>query len=372
MASSDTSDMPTVGMGMSGAGAVLGISVVDAAVTSVVRGGAGEIIASNIVDLAEPSPIAAQVAITELIESVPFAVDQIFIACARPSTGTFLADAFGVKPGAPAWASKVSVADLPIALAEVARAEQTRGGIVAVVDLDREGVPVAGRSIITVDTTNGTIIGASEFNHGSPAPITSPDGANAVSDAVVTMPGGAAVTQVLCCGPGAELPGLSPALEYAVSRPVNVVSMPTLATATGAAIAALRTAPVAPPAPAPAPVPARTTNNSTQWWLVGAGIVASLLLGGIVGALLAGGGNDEPEVVATTSTVTQTEEAETITETQAPDTETVVRVETSTVTAPPSTTTETTTETLPPSTVTETETETVEITVEPESPTDGE
>ena len=49
--------------------------------------------------------------------------------------------------------------DFPVALAEVARVEPTRGGVIAVVDLDAEGVPSAGRSIITVDVQSGAIVG---------------------------------------------------------------------------------------------------------------------------------------------------------------------------------------------------------------------
>ena len=48
------------------------------------------------------------------------------------------------------------------------------------------------------------------------------------------------MAQVLCTGTGVELPGVAPAFEYAVARPVSIATAPTLAGATGAAISAQR------------------------------------------------------------------------------------------------------------------------------------
>ena len=101
---------------------------------------------------------AAFDAITELIDSVPMAVDAIGIAASRQSTGDYLARQFALGVLVPAWVPKVRMVDFPVALAEVARVEPTRGGVIAVVDLDAEGVPSAGRSIITVDVQSGAIV----------------------------------------------------------------------------------------------------------------------------------------------------------------------------------------------------------------------
>jgi len=311
------SEAPTVPVGRheaGGNGSVLGLTITDDAIVSVVRGPAGDIVASNIVDLEDgTSEESAFDAITELIDSVPMAVDAIGIAASRQSTGDYLARQFAPGVLVPAWVPKVRMVDFPVALAEVARVEPTRGGVIAVVDLDAEGVPSAGRSIITVDVQSGAIVGTAEFNDGSPAPITEPEGANAVADAVTTMPGGASVAQVLCTGTGAELPGVAPAFEYAVARPVSIATAPTLAGATGAAISAQRLSaePVGTTVRTPvAAVVDKPEAPRRRWWPAAAAIVGALLLGGIVGALIGGGSESEPETVSNiadaTATVTRT------------------------------------------------------------------
>ena len=306
------SEAPTVPVGRreaAGSGSVLGLTVTDEAIISVVRGPAGDIVASNIVDLVDSTPQDAFDAITELVDSVPLAVDAIGIAASRQSTGGYLAERFAPGASAPMWSPKVRMVDFSVALAEVARAEPTRGGIIAVVDLDGEGVPSAGRSIITVDVQSGAIVGTAEFNDGAPEPITEPAGANAVADAVTTMPGGSSVAQVLCTGAGAELPGVAPAFEYAVARPVSIATAPTLAGATGAAMSAQRMS-VEPPGPTVrtrvAAVADTPTSPPRRWWPAAAAIVGALALGGIIGALIAGGSDSEPEKLASTSDATAT------------------------------------------------------------------
>ena len=358
-----TGESPTVGVrNTTGAatGAVLGVSVVDDSVTSVVKGAQGEILASNIVDLTDASAQSAEQAITELVESVPFAVDTIAITCARPETAEYLAAVMNTDPNRPAWAETVSVADLPVALAEVARIEPSRGGIVSVVDLDRAGVPSPGRSIITVDTATGTIVGASEFKDGTPAPVTEPDGAIAIADAVTTMPGGTNVTQVICTGIGAELPGVAPALEYAVAKPVSLATQPSLAAASGAASSVRRS--LQAPAAGPTKSAGAAGLGKQRYWLIGAAIAGALLLGGIAIAALTGGGGDAA-VPASTVTVTETPEASTVTETGTPRTNTVVEERVETVTQPRATQTQTQTQTVTPPPVTVTDTTTVVVTV---------
>lgn len=361
------SEAPTVGVGRhesAGNGSVLGVAVTDDAIISIVRGPAGDIVASNIVDLVAGTPQDAFDAVAELIDSVPMAVDAIGIAASREPTGAFLAEQVALGPSAPVWAAKVRMVDFPVALAEVARAEPTLGGVVAVVDLDGAGVPSSGRSIITVDVQSGAIVGTASFNDGSPAPITEPDGANAVADAVTTMPGGAAVVQVICTGAGAAVPGVAPAFEYAVARPVSIATAPELAVATGVAVSAHRllSEPVRPVrTPAAAAVVGDTPQaQPRRWWPAAAAIVGALALGAIAGAVIADSAGSGEEKVSTasdaTATVTRTttktvnRSRATVTETVRGDGATVTERNTETATA---TTTRTATRT-----VTETATET--------------
>ena len=119
------SEAPTVPVGRreaAGSGSVLGLTVTDEAIISVVRGPAGDIVASNIVDLVDSTPQDAFDAITELVDSVPLAVDAIGIAASRQSTGGYLAERFAPGASAPMWSPKVRMVDFPVALAEVARA----------------------------------------------------------------------------------------------------------------------------------------------------------------------------------------------------------------------------------------------------------
>lgn len=80
---------------------VLGISVVDDQIASVVRDADGHILASNLVDLPDPSAPAVETAIVELVESVPVVVDQIGVSVSREDVRKHLAQVFasdGIRP----------------------------------------------------------------------------------------------------------------------------------------------------------------------------------------------------------------------------------------------------------------------------------
>ncbi|GAA3721178.1 hypothetical protein [Gordonia hankookensis] len=336
------------------AGSVLGISVIEDQIVSVVRGGDGEIVASNLVDLSDPSAQSAETAIHELVDSVPYDIDRIGIACARPATQSYLQANLAPGTSRPGWYEKVAVTDMPAALAEVARGSAGVRGIVAVVDLDRTAVPSPGSSVVTLDSATGEVLGTAEFAYGSPGPVTDPAHATAVAEAVIAAPGGSSVTSVLCTGPGADVPGAVSALGYALARPVAAADQPALSSAVGAAILALR----------PGAVSGGSSNR--RWWLIGAAMAGALVLGAIAASAVFAGVDATEEKAPTTTTVTAAPSTITVTSTAQPRTETQTAVETSTVTRDRQTVTKTTTETesaADPATVTETET-TTETTTE--------
>lgn len=358
----DTTSDRTAAGGSPTAGSILGISVVEDQVSSVVRSADGDIVASNLVDLPDPSAQSAESAIHELVDSVPYEIDRIGIACARPATQSYLQTAMSPGTSRPGWYDKVVVTDLPAALAEVARSVPTNKGIIAVIDLDRSAVPSPGSSVVTLDSATGEILGTAEFAYGSPGPVTDPAHASAVADAVIAAPGGSSVTSVICTGPGAEVPGAVAALGYALARPVTVVDQPALAAAVGAATIASRPGGVH-----------RGASSSRRWWMIGAAMVGALVLGAIAASAVFAGVDAAEERSAPTSTVTQTPPAVTVTKTAEPVTETRTDVDTTTVTRPRQTVTRTTTETQTEtetatdgSTVTVTETETSTVTALPD------
>ncbi|OUC79970.1 hypothetical protein [Gordonia lacunae] len=339
---------------------VLGISVVDDQISSVVRDADGHILASNLVDLPDASAAGAEAAIVELVDSVPVEVDRIGISASRADVRDHLARVFAPGAGTgPSWSGKVVVTGYAAALAEIACTHSPRGGVVAVVDLDRNAAPAAGTTLATVDTASGAVLGTADFTPGQVASVTDPDAASQLATAVTRLPRGRDVTSVIVVGPGAQLPGIAPAFEYASQRPVTVADNPSLASALGAADAAV----VAPAGPA---VAARTSTGR-RWWFVGAAIGAAVFLGavGITLILTAESTIAEPAPVTVTETpaaVTSTEQA-TVTETE---TETSVRTTTVTRTPRPVTRTETVTESAPETyTVTETETVTAPAAGEP-------
>ncbi|AFR50775.1 hypothetical protein [Gordonia sp. KTR9] len=330
---------------------VLGISVVDDQISSVVRDADGHILASNLVDLPDASAAGAEAAIVELVDSVPVEVDRIGISASRADVRDHLARVFA--PGAatgPSWSDKVVVTGYAAALAEIACTYSTRGGVVAVVDLDRNAAPAAGTTLATVDTASGAVLGTADFAPGEIASVTDPDAASRLATTVSGLPRGRDVTSVIVVGPGAQLPGIAPAFEYAAQRPVTVADNPSLASAIGAADAAVV---------APATAVATRTSTGRRWWFVGAAIGAAVFLGavGITLLLTAESSIAEPAapvtVTETPAAVTSTEQA-TVTETE---TATDVRTTTVTSTPRPVTRTETVTESAAETeTVTETET----------------
>lgn len=335
---------------------VLGISVVDDQIASVVRDADGHILASNLVDLPDPSAPAVETAIVELVESVPVVVDQIGVSVSREDVRKHLAQVFASETAAESWYDRVVVTGYASALAEIACTHATRGGVVAVVDLDRDAAPAAGTAMATIDTTSGAVLGTADFTTNRLAPVTDPDGASELSTAVTKLPRGRDITSIIVVGPGAELPGIAPAVEYAAQRPVTVAGNPPLASAIGAADAAL----VALSAPAAAP----RVSTGRRWWFVGAAIGAAVFLGAVGLALILAGEGETPEPVSVTITetpaaVTVTADATTVTRTE---TETQARTTTVTTAPRPVTRTTTVTEEIPgPFTVTETETTTIEV-----------
>ncbi|GAC67455.1 hypothetical protein [Gordonia soli] len=337
------------------AGTALGVSVIEDQIASVVRGADGQVLASNLVDLRDGRPQTVVDAIDELATSVPYHVETIGIACARPSIQAHLTSALSFGPGSPDWHRRVFVTDLPAALAEVARTEATRGGVVALVDLGRDGAPSPGLSIVTVDTATGEVLGTSEFADGTPGAVTDPSGATALADAIHSTPGSDSVNTAIVTGAGAELPGVAPALEYALGRPVRVANQPSLAPAVGSAVVAQT------PPPEPVGVVGPSSTVSRRWWMIGGAVAAALLLGAIaVTAVYATVSTRQDSAVPSvvTTTVTEQPSRATVTRTAEPVTETVTESESA---RPRETVTResTVTRTRPGTTVTLTETETV-------------
>ncbi|MBA5847496.1 hypothetical protein [Gordonia amicalis] len=335
---------------------VLGISVVDDQIASVVRDADGHILASNLVDLPDSSAPAVEAAIIELVDSVPVVVDQIGVSASREDVRKHLAQAFASDAAGESWHRRVVVTGYASALAEIACTHATRGGVVAVVDLDRDAAPAAGTTVATVDTTSGAVLGTADFTTDRLAPVTDPDGASALATAVTKLPRGRDITSIIVVGPGAEMPGIAPAFEYAAQRPVTVAANPPLASAIGAADAAL--------VALSAPAGATRVSTGRRWWFVGAAIGAAVFLGAVGLTLILAAERATPEAVPVTVTetpaaVTVTADATTVTETE---TETPqARTTTVTSTPRPVTRTTTVTEEVSAATITETETTTIEV-----------
>ncbi len=350
------------------ASVVLGISVVDDQIASVVRDADGNILASNLVDLPDPSAQGAEAAIVELVESVPVVVDRIGVSVSREDVRRHLAQAFAPSsPGTPEWADRVTVTDYSAALTEMACTHATRGGVVAVVDLDRDAAPAAGTTLATVDTASGAVLGTTRFEPGQVYPVPDPDGASRLAAAIGKLPRGGEISSIVVAGPGAEVPGIAPAIEYASQRPVTVVDNPSLASALGAADAA---------AALETPGPTQRVSTGRRWWFVGAAIGAAVFLGAVGLTLIVAAERDTPEpapvtVTRTPAAVTVTADAKTVTETR---TEVETRERTTTVTSTPRPVTRTTTVTEseePVATVTETTTTTVTVPVPGQAPAYG-
>ncbi|GAB18726.1 hypothetical protein GOEFS_062_00350, partial [Gordonia effusa NBRC 100432] len=339
-------------------GHVLGIAVVDRQIASVVHDAEGALLASNLVELDVESPSTVEAAINDLVESVPYEVDSIGLACADPHLMETLAQRFVLTPGRPAWYELVTVTDVAPALAQVAIAESQRPGTVAIVNLDENSAPAPGLSIVTVDTATGAITAQSDFDAqhdtAQPSAVIDPAGANTVADAVSSLPGADTLTSVIFTGPGAALPGVAPAFEYAMQRPVQIASQPLYSIASGAAVVSTQ-------------LPAHTTvepvdyerANRRRWAIIIAAVAGAFFIALIAGvAVLFGTGKAQraiegPTVSVTTATVTSTQPGRTVTTTEVRQGDTTVRTQRVT---PPRTTI---TRTVPGAGTTVTETQTV-------------
>ncbi|WLP92448.1 hypothetical protein [Gordonia sp. NB41Y] len=364
--------------------AVLGVSVLGEEIAMVVRDATGDIVASNLVELTDGAPASAAAAFADLVESAPFRVADIVIACARDDVRAHLESVMH-GPSAPAWASSVGFVDLPSVLAQAARREAD--GVVVAVALDGSGAVAAGRTIALVDASHGTAVEALEVPVGQQVPVTYPEGLQPLADYLAAS----SVPRVVCVGSGADTPGVVGAIESAGVR-VTVVPAPVFALAQGttqllattthritpavgaaapvpvAAVAAAVPPGAAPTAPAdPALLATAPTTSSARgrtgfglrWWAIGgaAGVAALVCLTVLV-ALFTGDDGTSPAATTSTVTVPGTTEQVTVTRTVAGDAATVTdeQTVTRTVTASPQTrTTE--------RTVTETVTETAEATV---------
>ncbi len=218
---------------------VLGIAVVDRQVASVIHDADGSLLASNLIELDLESPGSVEEALHELMGSIPYDVDSIGLACADSALTESMMQRLAPGPGRPDWYNRITVTDVAPALAQVAVTEGTSGGMVALVNLDESSAPTPGLSIVTVDSATGAVKARSHFDqahsHDEPSAVVDPVGANTVAGAIASMPGGDAVTSVICTGPGASIPGVAPAFEYAMQRPVQIAQQPVYAIASGAA-----------------------------------------------------------------------------------------------------------------------------------------
>lgn len=378
-----TAVTPTSGRDPGGS-VTLGVSVVGDEIASVViRPGAGgdEIAASNLVDLPDYLPESAAAAITELVESVPFEVDHLIVSCSRPSTRNYLAQAFTPGPSTPSWYQITSVDDIAGAMLAVARSSPRGAGVSAVVNLARTGEPADGVCVALVDNTTGRLLDTRDNSTLQGIAVTDPRGADEVARLILDADGGSRLGAVVCTGSGAELPGVAPALEYAVTRPVMIADMPALALAVGAAATPARTTAI--PAGEPggsafAAAPTRAPRDATglRWWALGAVIGVAVLLGAIGLTALHASGDDAaatPDSAPTTVTVTDTPQRATVTREGevATETATETRREVRTTTVRPPTVTRTVQAPAVTETETETTTEIRTTTVEVPGQTEG-
>lgn len=353
---------------------VLGVSVVGDEIASVVTrsaGGGDEIAASNLVDLPDHLPESAAAAITELVESVPFEVDHLVVSCTRPSTRDYLAQTFTPGPSTPAWYQSTSVDDISTAMVAVALRSPGGAGATAVVNLARPGQPADGVCVALVDHTTGQLLDTRDNSTTQGIPVTDPQGADEFARLILSADGGSRLSSVVCVGAGAELPGVAPALEYALARPVSIAEMPALALAAGAAATPAATT-VMPASESvaggytAAPIRAPRDATGLRWWALGAVIGVAVLLGAIGLTALHASGDDNSatsDSPASTVTVTDTPQRATVTrqDDAVTETETETRREVRTTTVTPPTVTRTTE--APAATQTETQTVTDTATV---------
>lgn len=280
---------------------VLGISITDLEIASVVAdAGTGEVLARNFVELTGPGPGLAFDAIYQLVESAPITASAITIACSDSGIQLAIADIItaGVVPdfllppnpeasGAapkPDWFSRTAIVGVPVAFAEVAARQSGSRGVVVVADLDPFGALFPGQSVALVDTETRSVVGASASSPlGDRLPVTEPDGAQTIADAISVIPGSTGGTfGVLVVGPGAQIPGVAPSLEYGLQLPVQIADDAQYATARGAAMVAAAAI--------------RGSGDNTRWVLLSAAAGAALLLAvGVIVAVVMTGGRSDPD-----------------------------------------------------------------------------
>lgn len=352
--------------------AVLGVSVIDDEIATVVRDATGEIVASNHVELSDDSPGTALEALTELVDSAPFAIDHIVVTCARPSVRSHL-DFSLQSPGAPTWAQSVSFVDLPHVLAHVAQGAV--GGVAGVVVLGSTGAPALGSSVAVVDADRGSVLRAAEIGDTQAIAVTEPRGAGGLASQLGSLSPQTPPNTIVAVGSGAQLPEAIAAIETATRASVTVVAAPIFASAQGATELISAETRAIPVTAAAAPVafaeaagagttglaPGARSGGSLRWWVIGGaiGVAAMLCLFALVA--LVTGGDDDRTPAAVTSTVTAPAATSEVTVTRtgrtATETETVVNevTVTRTQTLPPETSTV-------PVTVTETAAPTATVT----------
>lgn len=295
---------------------VLGISVTDLEIASVVADSdTGEVLARNFVELPAKAPLDVFDAIYQLVQSAPILPSAITVACADSAITQAVGDIInsgrlpaelmpeptepGVPPSAPDWFAQTTVVASPVAYAEIASVIFGARGVVLVADLDRSGALFPGQSVALVDTNTRVVVGASEISgFGARPPVTEPDGAQLLADAVgvVDNPAGA-LQGIAVLGPGAAILGVAPSLEYALQLPVQVTDDGQYAAAYGAAMVA-------------ASMAGRSANNS-RWVLLSAAVAAALLVAvGVITAVVMTGDSSIPKTAvderSTTSQSTTT------------------------------------------------------------------
>ncbi|MGK9272730.1 hypothetical protein KXR83_17230 [Williamsia muralis] len=292
---------------------VLGISITDLEIASVVADSVtGEVLARNFVELTGPSPGIAFDAIYQLVESAPITPSAITIACSDSGMQLAIDDILAAKvvpdfilppnpadssagPIKPAWFARTTVVGTPLAFAELATTQFGSRGVVVVADLDTTGALFTGQSVALIDTSTRTVVGASAVSgFGERLPVTEPEGAQTLADAIAVIPNPSnAVHGVVVVGPGAQVLGVAPSLEYALQLPVQLVDDPQYAAASGAAMVAA------------AAVGHSRDNN--RWVLLSASAGAALLLAvGVIIAVVMTGGSNNPETVSDDNSVTAT------------------------------------------------------------------
>ncbi|MGJ0118208.1 hypothetical protein ACQ7HM_03275 [Williamsia sp. MIQD14] len=273
---------------------VLGVSVTDLQIASVVMEvSTGNVLARNVVDLADDAPESVFDAISQLVETAPFEVESITVACARRSMQVALHNTItGGTAGAPDWYGRTTITDTPFAFANVAAAQSDQRGVVVVIDLAENAIPFNELSIAAVDTESSSVVGAVQLPAGGERePVTEPTGAATVAAAFDLLPSTDAGRRgVFVVGPGASLTGVGPALEYETQLPVQIADEPTFSAAHGAALHGRSRGGGA--------------AGRNRWLILGAAAAAAAVLAAVVVAVvLLSGGDDSPTPAVVSETV---------------------------------------------------------------------